>query len=131
MNANTPVTKVRLLMKNNRKYSNRIILLEVLSLIAAGGFLLAQSNADKEAAVDPRAGRNFIPTPMYSETDDARILALFDGLRVADVSDGMDAAGWQNIGLMDADAKKILKDDKAGRKRLYEKLGLPADDSVK
>ena len=68
---------------------------------------------------------------MYSETDDARILALFDGLRVADVSDGMDTAGWQNIGLMDADAKKILKDDKAGRKRLYEKLGLPADDSVK
>ena len=131
MNANTPVTKVRLLMKSKRKYSNRIILLEVLSLIAAGGFLLAQSNADKEPAVDPRAGRNFIPTPMYSETDDARILALFDGLRVADVSDGMDAAGWQNIGLMDADAKKILKDDKAGRKRLYEKLGLPADDSVK
>lgn len=28
-------------------------------------------------------------------------------------------------------AKKILNDDKAGRKRLYEKLGLPADDSVK
>ena len=28
-------------------------------------------------------------------------------------------------------AKKILKDDKAGRKKLYEKLGLPADDSVK
>ena len=27
--------------------------------------------------------------------------------------------------------KKILKDDKAGRKKLYEKLGLPADDSVK
>ncbi len=28
-------------------------------------------------------------------------------------------------------AKKILKDDKAGRKKLYERLGLPADDSVK
>ncbi len=28
-------------------------------------------------------------------------------------------------------AKKILKDDKAGRKKLYETLGLPADDSVK
>jgi len=27
--------------------------------------------------------------------------------------------------------KKILKDDKADRKKLYEKLGLPADDSVK
>jgi len=28
-------------------------------------------------------------------------------------------------------AKTILKDDKAGRKKLYERLGLPADDSVK
>jgi len=28
-------------------------------------------------------------------------------------------------------AKKILDDDKAGRRRLYERLGLPPDDSVK
>jgi 4-hydroxy-4-methyl-2-oxoglutarate aldolase len=28
-------------------------------------------------------------------------------------------------------AKQILKDDKAGRKKLCERLGLPADDSVK
>jgi regulator of RNase E activity RraA len=28
-------------------------------------------------------------------------------------------------------AKKILDDDKAGRRRLYERLGLPLDDSVK
>jgi len=29
------------------------------------------------------------------------LLALFDGLRVADVTDGMDAVGLQNVGLMD------------------------------
>jgi hypothetical protein len=28
-------------------------------------------------------------------------------------------------------AKKILDGDKAARRKLYEKLGLPADDSVK
>ena len=28
-------------------------------------------------------------------------------------------------------AKKILDEDKAGRRKLYEKLGLPVDDSVK
>src|SRR5512145_2068039 len=45
---------------------------------------------------DLRAGRIFGITPVYSEADDHRLLALFDGLRVADVSDGMDAAGLQN-----------------------------------
>ncbi len=38
------------------------------------------------------------------------VAKLFEGLRVADVSDGM---------------------DKAWRRRLYKKLGLPRDDSVK
>jgi hypothetical protein len=28
-------------------------------------------------------------------------------------------------------ARKILEGDKKGRRQLYEKLGLPADDSVK
>jgi regulator of RNase E activity RraA len=28
-------------------------------------------------------------------------------------------------------ARKILEGDKAGRRKLYEKLGLPPDDSVK
>jgi 4-hydroxy-4-methyl-2-oxoglutarate aldolase len=28
-------------------------------------------------------------------------------------------------------ARRILEGDKAGRRRLYEKLGLPLDDSVK
>ncbi len=82
----------------------------MISLVVAGGFLWAQPSADKEAAGDLRAGRTFIPTPVYSETDDARVLALFDGLRVADVSDGMDAVGLQNIGLMDADIRALWKD---------------------
>ena len=34
----------------------------------------------------------------------------FDSLRVADVSDGMDAAGLQNIGLMDASIRPLWKD---------------------
>ena len=97
-------------MKSRRTYSTRVVVLEVLSLVVAGGFLLAQTSAEKGAAGDPRAGRNFILTPVYSESEDARVLALFDGLRVADVSDGMDAVGLQNIGLMDADIRALWKD---------------------
>jgi len=48
-----------------------------------------------------RKGMNFIETKVYSEEEDARILKLFEGLRVADVSDGMDMVGLPGKGLVD------------------------------
>ena len=42
-------------------------------------------------------------------TDDA-ILALYDGLRVADVVDGMDMAGLRGVGLMDTRIQSLWKD---------------------
>src|SRR5262245_38887847 len=59
---------------------------------------------------DHRAGHSFLATRVFSEDEDRRILKLFDGLRVADVSDGMDAIGLQNIGLMDADIRPLWRD---------------------
>lgn len=46
-------------------------------------------------------GINFIPTQVYSAEEDAVLLKLYEGLRVADVSDGMDMAGLPNTGLVD------------------------------
>jgi 4-hydroxy-4-methyl-2-oxoglutarate aldolase len=46
-------------------------------------------------------GINFIPTQVYSAEEDAALLKLYEGLRVADVSDGMDMAGLTNTGLVD------------------------------
>jgi regulator of RNase E activity RraA len=46
-------------------------------------------------------GVNFIETKIYSDEENARILKLFEGLRVADVSDGMDMVGLPSIGLVD------------------------------
>ena len=40
-----------------------------------------------------RAGRNYIATPVHTEAADKAVLALFKGLRVSDVVDGMDAVG--------------------------------------
>ncbi|MGC8892188.1 MAG: RraA family protein [Candidatus Saccharicenans sp.] len=57
-----------------------------------------------------RRGMNFIPTPVYSEAEDQRILEMFKGLRVADVSDGMDAVGIKNIGLMDPEIHPLWRD---------------------
>ncbi|HKS37204.1 MAG TPA: RraA family protein [Verrucomicrobiae bacterium] len=71
-----------------------------------------QAGAPKteNSAPDLRAGHNFIVTRAFSEQDDQRILKLFDSLRVADVSDGMDAVGLQNTGLMDSDIRPLWRD---------------------
>jgi len=59
---------------------------------------------------DLRAGKCLLPTTVHTEEDDARLLQLFDGLRVADVTDGMDAMGLQNIGLMDPEIHPLWRD---------------------
>jgi regulator of RNase E activity RraA len=46
-------------------------------------------------------GVNFIKTQTYSEEENAELLKLYNGLRVADVSDGMDMVGLPNTGLVD------------------------------
>jgi 4-hydroxy-4-methyl-2-oxoglutarate aldolase len=46
------------------------------------------------------SGMNFIQTKIYSAEDDAKILALYRNLRVADVSDGLDMAGLPGTGLV-------------------------------
>ena len=50
---------------------------------------------------DYRAGHNFLDTAVYSAEDDAEVLEAFEGLRVADVSDGMDFVGLVHSGRMD------------------------------
>ena len=72
------------------------------------GALAAGPGADDAAAL--RAGKNLIPTTVYSEADDLKVLELFKGLRVSDVTDGMDAVGLQNIGLMDPEIAALWRD---------------------
>src|SRR5262245_42872342 len=89
------------------------VVILTMTLLSAGSLCCyGQSAASKQTntVADPRAGKNFIVTAVYSETDDQRLLKLFEGLRVADVSDGMDAVGLQNIGLMNSDIRPLWKD---------------------
>jgi regulator of RNase E activity RraA len=75
-------------------------------VVAPTGFAQAQAPAEG----DSRAGRGFIATPVFTAEEDRALLALFDGLRVADVTDGMDAMGLQNVGLMDPEVRPLWKD---------------------
>lgn len=83
------------------------LVLTALFLIAGGGTGFGSAGIPGD---DLRAGKNFLPTRVTTEKEDADVLALFSGLRVADVADGMDAAGLQNIGLMDPSIHPLWRD---------------------
>jgi 4-hydroxy-4-methyl-2-oxoglutarate aldolase len=75
--------------------------------------LAGMSLAGAAAAQQPdlRAGHSYIDTHVYSAEEDRNILRAFDGLRVADVTDGMDFVGLQNVGLMDPDIHPQWRDE--------------------
>ena len=54
-----------------------------------------------------QGGYQFLTSKVFSEADDRRMLDLFAGLRVADISDGMDAIGLPNVGLLDEDVAPL------------------------
>jgi len=100
--------------------SKTTIVATVLVLIVTLGFSLVFSGSYSRPALakenagpntnELRAGKNFIPTKVYSVQDDEQILKLFEGLRVSDVSDGMDKVGLTNTGLMSPEIHSLWKD---------------------
>jgi 4-hydroxy-4-methyl-2-oxoglutarate aldolase len=79
-------------------------------VVFTAGTSVAQTAPDTTAIEELRTGRGFIETPVFTAEEDRNILALFDGLRVADVSDGLDAVGLHNTGLMDPAIHPLWKD---------------------
>ncbi len=61
----------------------------------------ALPGSEMPAEEDLRAGKTFLLVRVYSQEEDQELLKLFSGLRVADVSDGMDKAGLPGVGLVD------------------------------
>jgi len=66
--------------------------------------LFAITMAGAAQSADPQEmmhGYNFIESTWYTAEEDHELLKLYEGLRVADVSDGMDMAGLPDQGLVD------------------------------
>jgi 4-hydroxy-4-methyl-2-oxoglutarate aldolase len=74
---------------------------------AAAGRAVGQQAAEKTI---PDKVRLFMPYKEYSQEDNQRILGVYKYLRVADVSDGMDVVGLQNIGLIDPEIHALWRD---------------------
>jgi regulator of RNase E activity RraA len=90
----------------------------VLGLVAlSAAAASAQAPSDALVADELRRGKAFIATSVYSEPEDQKLLAQFEGLRVADLTDGMDAVGLPNVGLMDPEVRPVWKDPKGFRHR--------------
>ena len=88
-----------------------IVAVTLLASITLLAFSLLTSAASPAPTIEElRAGKNFIPTKLYSAEQDQKIIKLFEGLRVADVTDGMDKAGLFNIGLMSPEIHAAWKD---------------------
>jgi regulator of RNase E activity RraA len=82
----------------------------LVAIVGAATFGGAQTGPEEPTAGELREGKGFITTPVFTLEEDLELLTLFDGLRVADVSDGMDAAGLPNRGLMDPAIHPLWKD---------------------
>lgn len=67
-------------------------------------------DADDPDTAELRAGKNLMETHVYSPEEDREILEIYKGLRVADVSDGMDRAGMPNSGLVSAEIGPLWRD---------------------
>jgi regulator of RNase E activity RraA len=96
------------------KRQNPILLWSLSSALVGVAACAARAQAGasggRDAAPGLRAGSNFISAPVYSEAQDRDLLALFAGLRVADVVDGLDAVGLQGVGVMDAGIRPLWRD---------------------
>jgi 4-hydroxy-4-methyl-2-oxoglutarate aldolase len=66
--------------------------------------------AENPKITELRTGKNFIQTKIYTEEEDQQVLKLFEGLRLSDVTDGMDKVGLTNVGLMSPEIKPLWRD---------------------
>lgn len=80
-----------------------------LLVLTIGWVLVANHSAAAQGRNAAGEG-SLIKFESYSLEDDARILKLFEGLRVADVTDAMDQIGLQDIGLMDPSIHALWRD---------------------
>ncbi|MDH4257539.1 MAG: RraA family protein, partial [Candidatus Aminicenantes bacterium] len=83
-----------------------VSILGLILFIGTGPFLESEEMPGEEW----REGKNFIQTRVFSIKEDQEILKLYQGLRVADVSDGMDKAGLPGIGLVNPEILPLWTD---------------------
>jgi regulator of RNase E activity RraA len=81
----------------------------ILLLLTAATAIAAAPQQPVETTI-PDNVRLFIPYKAYSQEENTRTLEAYKYLRAADVSDGMDVVGLQDVGLVDPEIHALWKD---------------------
>ncbi|MGP8246576.1 MAG: RraA family protein [Bryobacteraceae bacterium] len=85
--------------------------------LLAGAMAWGQSN--QPAAAPPPPSRQYLKVQQYTAEEDSRILKLYDGLRVADVIDGLDAVGLPEVTMMDRRIRPLWRDERNITHRIH------------
>ena len=85
----------------------------VLFLLAG---VMAWAQANRPA---PPPSHQFLKVQQYSAEEDARMLKLYDGLRVADVIDALDAVGLPEVTMMDKHIRPLWRDEQKFTHRIH------------
>ncbi len=92
--------------KTLRGYGLGLFVLITLFQVSATMILFSQNSS-----LQPMSnGKSLISVKTYSAEEDQRTLKIYEGLRVADVSDGMDMAGLYDVGLMSPEIRPLWRD---------------------
>jgi 4-hydroxy-4-methyl-2-oxoglutarate aldolase len=110
--ADSWLTAAPLIQQPRMHLSRRTLLLTTAAAVVLS--VSARSAVAQTAETKiPDKVRLFIPYKEYSQEDNKRILDLYKWLRVADVSDGMDVVGLQDVGTVHPDIRALWKDTDA------------------
>lgn len=88
-----------------------------LGSLALAGLLAGVCGPRLLAQPVAEGARGFIEGRSYSLEEDRKILRLYEKLRVADVSDGLDMAGLAGVGLVDPAIHALWKDTESFKHR--------------
>ncbi len=86
-----------------------LVLLPTFCVIVAYLSVSAAAQHVEETNI-PDKVKLFIPFKDYSQEENERILEMYQDLRVADVSDGMDVVGLQDVGIVSNEILPLWKD---------------------
>jgi regulator of RNase E activity RraA len=85
--------------------------------LLAGAMAWGQSN--QQAAAPPATSHQYLKVQQYTAEEDAKILKLYEGLRVADVIDGLDVVGLQEVTMMDKHIRPLWRDEQKITHRIH------------
>src|SRR5271157_4607823 len=80
---------------------------------------LAWGQPNQQAAVPPPPSHQYLKVQQYTAEEDANLLKLYEGLRVADVIDGLDAVGLPEVTMMDKHIRPLWRDEQKITHRIH------------